>query len=553
MGRKTRLKGELDMKKIKDYEYKTEYFIPRRIVCEENCEDSSLILREMPRQVVLFGEIPYIKIKKGGYIVLDFGVEIHGGVIITLPCVKNNTHIRIVFGESVSEAMSSVGYKNATNDHAIRDVVLPVTSWQTFRYGNTGFRFVKLEAVDNDIEIAGIQAVLECRDVVYKGEFECNNELLNKIWKTGAYTVQLNMQEYLWDGIKRDRLVWVGDMHPEVSTILSVFGDDEVISKSLDFISRYTASDKWMNGMPSYNLWWLKIQYDYYMWSGNAEYLKGHKDYICDMVGFILSHINPDGTHNIENMFVEWNACETEYEKAGFQAMLAIGLSAAKELLHILGEDDLPKRCEQALEKIKQHVYTYDGNKQVAAMLSLAGMLDAKEVSEKVIKPGNENGLSTFWGYYTLQALHKSGDTKSSLDMIERYWGKMLKMGATTFWEDFDVSWCENAARIDEVVPEGKVDIHGDFGKYCYKGFRHSLCHGWASGSTAFMSNKILGVNILEPGCKKVEIKPDLGNLNWAKGKFPTPYGEIIIEHRVQNGKIVSEVSAPLGIEIIKK
>ena len=137
--------------------------------------------------------------------------------------------------------------------------------------------------------------------------------------------------------------------------------------------------------------------------------------------------------------------------------------------------------------------------------------------------------------------------------MIEKYWGKMLKMGATTFWEDFDVSWCENAARIDEVVPEGKVDIHGDFGKYCYKGFRHSLCHGWASGSTAFMSNKILGVNILEPGCKKVEIKPDLGNLNWAKGKFPTPYGEIIIEHRVQNGKIVSEVSAPLGIEIIKK
>lgn len=58
----------------------------------------------------------------------------------------------------------------------------------------------------------------------------------------------------------------------------------------------------------------------------------------------------------------------------------------------------------------------------------------------------------------------------------------MLDMGATTFWEDFDMDWMENAARIDQIVPAGKKDIHGDYGAYCYRGFRHSLCHGWASG-----------------------------------------------------------------------
>jgi hypothetical protein len=36
------------------------------------------------------------------------------------------------------------------------------------------------------------------------------------------------MQEYLWDGIKRDRLVWIGDMYPEVSTIHAVFDFNEV-------------------------------------------------------------------------------------------------------------------------------------------------------------------------------------------------------------------------------------------------------------------------------------------------------------------------------------
>ena len=34
----------------------------------------------------------------------------------------------------------------------------------------------------------------------------------------------LNMQDCLWDGIKRDRLVWIGDMHPETMSILAVFG-----------------------------------------------------------------------------------------------------------------------------------------------------------------------------------------------------------------------------------------------------------------------------------------------------------------------------------------
>lgn len=533
------------------YQPRVEYFVPQRVVLDENCENSSQILEEMPRQVILFGENPCLTIKKGGYIVLDFGVELQGGVIITLPEVVNDSHLRIVFGESVSEAMSNIGEKNATNDHAFRDTVIPVTSWQTFRCGTTGFRFVKLEALDNDINISGIQAVLECRDVTYTGEFECDNQLLNKIWEVGAYTVRLNMQEYLWDGIKRDRIVWVGDMHPEVSTILSVFGNNEVIRKSLDFISKYTPCDKWMNSMPSYNLWWLKIQHDYYMWSGDLEYLKGQKDYICDMTKHILSFVNPDGTHNIDFMFIEWNSCDTEYEKAGFQAMLAIGLMSTKYILEILGEDELSKKCESVACAVKTHIYPYSGNKQVAAMLSLADIVDAEKISNEVIKPGGEHGLSTFWGYYTLQALAKSGDTGDALDIICKYWGKMLEMGATTFWEDFDVKWTENAARIDEVVPAGKKDIHGDFGKFCYEGFRHSLCHGWASGPTAFLSKQVLGINVKEPGFKKVEIQPDLGGLSWAKGKIPTPYGEICVEHRMKNGEIETKVSAPEEIDVI--
>ena len=69
------------------------------------------------------------------------------------------------------------------------------------------------------VELSQVGAVLQVRDIPQVGSFRCDDERLNRIWAVGAYTVHLNMQEYLWDGIKRDRLVWIGDMHPEVSTI----------------------------------------------------------------------------------------------------------------------------------------------------------------------------------------------------------------------------------------------------------------------------------------------------------------------------------------------
>lgn len=148
----------------------------------------------------------------------------------------------------------------------------------------------------------------------------------------------------------------------------------------------------------------------------------------------------------------------------------------------------------------------------------------------------------------------KAGDYKGALDIIRTYWGAMLDLGATTFWEDFDLNWLPNAARIDEIVPEGKNDIHRDFGAYCYQKFRHSFCHGWASGPTSWLSEYVLGVQVVEPGCKAIRIVPHLGDLKWVKGTFPTPYGIISISHTLSdNGKIVTEVDAPSEVLVLRE
>ena len=100
-------------------------------------------------------------------------------------------------------------------------------------------------------------------------------------------------------------------------------------------------------------------------------------------------------------------------------------------------------------------------------------------------------------------------------------------------------------------MPEGKKDIHGDYGDYCYKGFRHSLCHGWASGPTSWLSEYVLGVQVVEPGCRAVRITPHLGDLKWVEGTFPTPQGVITILHeKGEDGKVKSEVKAPDGVKV---
>ena len=152
-----------------------------------------------------------------------------------------------------------------------------------------------------------------------------------------------------------------------------------------------------------------------------------------------------------------------------------------------------------------------------------------------------------------LNARAEAGDYQGALNNIREYWGGMLDLGATTFWEDFDINWLKNAARIDQPVPEGKIDVHATYGDYCYKGYRHSLCHGWASGPTSWLTQYVLGIKVIEPGCKKIKLDPHLCDLEWVKGSFPTPYGVVEIEHtKTSSGEIKTTYKVPEEVQISK-
>ena len=57
--------------------------------------------------------------------------------------------IHITFGESYMEALSRVGEKGAGNDHAIRDFTAELTSYSDMTFGDTGYRYVRVEFIDD--------------------------------------------------------------------------------------------------------------------------------------------------------------------------------------------------------------------------------------------------------------------------------------------------------------------------------------------------------------------------------------------------------------------
>ncbi len=491
-------------------------------------------------------------------ILLDFGKEMNASIeVITGMWGGNNLpkNIRIRFGESVSEAMSEIGEKGATNDHALRDFRMSVPWLGKNRSGESGFRFVRIDFLEPNAELhlREIRAVATYRDVPYLGSFKSSDERLNKIWEVGAYTVHVNMQDFLWDGIKRDRLVWVGDLHPEVATLNTVFGFNEVVPKSLDLARESTPLPTWMSGHSSYSMWWIILHYDWYMNHGNLTYLNEQQDYLQGLVKQIIGKV-VNGKEQLDGArFLDWPSSEDSIAvHAGLQALTIKSLENASYLFQVLGDRNSKKMCDETVAKMRKVVPPHNNSKQAAALLSLVGLIDANKAYKDVLAVGGAKNFSTFYGYYMLEAMAKAGKYQEAMDIISTYWGAMLDLGATTFWEDFNMDWLPNSSRIDELVPAGKVDIHADFGAYCYKGHRHSLSHGWASGPTAWLSSHVLGIKVAEPGGKAYTIKPNLGDLKWAEGTFPTPYGIIYVKHVKENGKIKSEIKAPKDIKIIQ-
>jgi hypothetical protein len=333
--------------------------------------------------------------------------------------------------------------------------------------------------------LKSILAVSEIFEAPVVYEYQGGDKRIAEIFETAKRTVSLCAQSgYIWDGIKRDRLVWIGDMYPETMSFTTIYGRQLITERSLDFVKDQTPLPGWMNGFPSYSMWWVIICADYYKKTGCKDYIEQQLDYMEGLMAQMNGCVSDDGTMNYPMYFVDWPTHDQPDELAGVRA---INIMACKRAIDVLGEfgrstEDTNELLAKLL-KVEMNVKTA---KQVMALKYFANGELSKDEAAMLVE-GGAKGLSTFMSYFILKAIAETSGVDIAVNIMKEYYGAMLDRGATTFFEDFNMEWLEGSSRIDEFPKEGEKDLHGDYGAFCYVGFRHSFCHGWSAGVIMFI------------------------------------------------------------------
>lgn len=468
-----------------------EYLLPTKIMAYEgiNNPDSLFINKGIyPVHDTLESNWSKLLELKGinSFITVDFGKEMSGSIIIYTGFVRYTPcKVRVRFGESLGEVNSEIGEKNSQNAHAIRDYEYLLPASGILKLGPSGFRYVRIDILED--KLVYIRNIF-CENEIYSGnqiyDYQGNDKRIKEIFDAAKRTVDLCAgQGYIVDGVKRDRLVWMGDLAPEVMALTTLYSDTDVITNSLDIAKSQFELSRYFNDIATYSMWWIIILNDIYNENRCIDYIKDNMNRVIATLSKMKELIDDNGDLNPNFRYlVDWPTTNTEDEEVGIRTIFMYALNSAKHLLESFNMES------PDIDILKKRVlikpFVVKEKKQVIALKYFAFGEISDEEYEILIKDG-PRGLSTFMSYYILTAI-ASKDEKLAVQIMKEYYGAMLDKGATTFFEDFDMDWVEGSGRIDEIDPN-KKDIHGDYGKFCYIGYRHSLCHGWSSGVIKFI------------------------------------------------------------------
>lgn len=480
-------------------------------------------------------------------ILVDFGKETFG--FIKFNNLKGKGNLNIYYGESPEEALSTDFCETLdrfTIDNAqAKDFTAP---------DSKAFRYVYIEKTDG-LSYDSVSMLYEYLPLEYRGSFKCNDELINRIWNISAYTMHLTSREFFIDGIKRDRWVWSGDAYQSYLMNYYLFFDSPSVTRTMLNLRGKDPVSSHVNTIMDYSFYWFIGIGDYLQYTGDAQFVKQFYPRMQSLMDFCLSRRNNNGM--LEGLsgdwvFIDWadfnmsKAGEVSFEQLLFCRSLETMARCAKIMNDAEGEqkytalaNDLKQKLFKLFWSDSQQAFIHNREQGVASsqvtpytnmFAVLFNYLDAKKteaVKKNVLLNPDALKITTpYMRFYELEALCALGEQQYVLKEIRNYWGGMLDLGATSFWEKYNPA---------ETGTEHLAMYGRPFGK--------SLCHAWGASPIYLLGKYYLGVKPEKEGYKEFSIKPVLGDLQWMEGTVPTPDGEI----KVAMTKKQIKVSATQG------
>ena len=422
------------------------------------------------------------------------------------------------------------------------------------RFVYNGFQYAQVEGFPGKPTLDSLDLRIVHASFDQIGDFECSNELLNKIHKLTQRSYVSNFIGYPTDCPHREKNGWTGDSQLASETGLynfngaanytrwmNDFDDCQLDDGNLPgIVPTGTWGYAWGNG-PAWDSAYFLIPWYVYTYEGDSHLLKAHYAGYKKYIDFVTKR-SPDGIADFG--LGDW--CPPEGGAGGHATPAAltstgyyyVDVKIASVVAGMLGNYGDQKRYANLAEKIRnafmakfynRETGKFTGDEQCGMATAIYQGLAPDSEKDKIMAALVDDVMNKRNGHlwagilgtkYLLHALTDNGRADVAYTVTSQKtwpsWGNWIEMGATSLWEDW------NGVSSRNHIMFGDVD--------------------------AWFYEALAGINPdpAHPGFKHTIIRPHVvGDLKWAKAHHQTMYGMIKSSWKLDGGKITLNVEIP--------
>ena len=514
-------------------------------------------------------------------LILDMGRIVSGLVQFSLEAPANT-----ILDLSYTE-IPITGPSRLLGQHAGTRYIARGEADQFQLFDSNGFRYayIVVHGVTGQVKLTHFAVQEHVYPWQEGADFSCSDDALNRLYTAGIRTVQLNSHDAFTDCPTREQRAWVGDavVHQMVHLATNLDWRLAWHYLTLGNSARYdgilpmsVVGDIESSGgitIPDWALHWVHGVYNFYLFSGDWDVVKALMPTIEQVLRWYAPYQTSAGVLKdvVEWNLVDWSSVLVEDTPSLLTAHWARSLREFAEMAGWLEEKSSQRWAEALYEKIRAGFEMFwderrgsyvdhivDGQQrpemsQLAGALAIVSGLAPRERWSRIVDAitdptrlvvrswtGDDGDYAEKKMAKQFQGIYETDwDAEREIVIAEPFMSYVVHDA---------VALAGHAGRLPELYrrwSEFLVDGYDTIGE-CWGWGTH--VHGWSCTPTRDMIFYTLGVTPAEPGYTKARIAPRWGDLAWAKGTVPTPYG--LIRVTVTSDSVVVDSPIPIIIDL---
>lgn len=445
---------------------------------------------------------------------LDFGEHCTGYISFNVDALKYpdapiRLHIKFAetlleMGRSFSECKSRMNHAWLQEETVTLDEPMSVSLPRryAFRYARITVQNTNVPININDIKVTAYSSADYSK--LKPGPKDARLAQLDRV---GVTTLAECMQRGLEDGPKRDRRMWIGDIRIQALVNYETFDNLDIVKRCLYYFAGYTGVGKKTprdmyinskgtychgNAFVDYSLMFNLTLCEYYEHTNDSHFVDDLFDVADEQIKLACAEVGEDGIvefRPVGNLWAFIDHCPPLNKVVSMQGVIIYTLHKMIELAKNTGRLEKADEYIKIAEKMEKASVELLYNKEKGAFISkyddfqysvhaqawmvLANVLSPEEnkrVIKNLLESTDENmvrPVSPYAQHTLLEAIFAAGMKEEAIDFMESYWGKMVDLGADTYWEVF---------------------VPGDPEASPYKDpLMNSACHAWSCSPSYFI------------------------------------------------------------------